>query len=461
MKKTQAQEAELEPRPTIKGPNLLRGMKDILPSDQPYWNKVRDVVREISNQYRYERIDTPILEDTRLFIRTIGKDTDVVEKEMYEFVDRSGQNIVLRPEMSAPVVRAYIEHGLLSLPQPVKLYYFGPMFRYDRPQAGRYRQHYQFGFEVLGAVHPVIDAQLITIANHLYTRLGIPINVHINSIGDKESRGVYEKALTDYYKSRKNSLCDDCKRRLQKNPLRLLDCKQPDCKELSVDAPQTVDYLNEESRQHFVSVLEYLDEQEIAYTLNPKIVRGLDYYTRTTFEIFPDQESDGQSCQALGGGGRYDDLIEELCGRPTPGVGFACGVERLVAKLKEQEADLPGLPAPDVFLGQLGDPARKLCLKLFDELQAQGIGVAESLSKDGIKAQLEVADRLGAKFALIIGQKEMMDGTILVRDMENGIQEVVDFKRAVPEILKRLTRGKPSGINKPAEQPDKEEDVSG
>ncbi len=450
---------EPAPKPTGRVPALLRGMKDILPSDRPYWQRVEEAVKKYAEQYRYERIDTPVLEETWLFNRSVGKETDIVEKEMYQFLDRSGENVSLRPEATAGIVRAYIEHGFVNQPQPVRLFTSGPFFRYDRPQAGRYRELHQFDFEAIGDAHPVIDAQLIAMASRILASLGIPVQVHINSIGDAQCRPAYMKALTDYYRSRKNALCEACKKRLQKNPLRLLDCKEADCRNLAVDAPQTVDHLCDPCRTHFVSVLEYLDEQEIPYTLNPKIVRGLDYYTRTTFEIFPTDDEGSQS--ALGGGGRFDGLIEQLGGRPTPAVGFACGIERIVNRLRVEGEELPRLPKPDVFLGQLGDPARKLCIKLFDALQREGVRVAESLSKDGIKSQLEVADRLGAAYALIIGQKEIMDGTVLVRDMENGIQEVVDYQKAVPEIVKRLNRGRTNGHTeapRESEEPEPTED---
>jgi len=449
MKKPTQSDQEPAPKPTGRVPSLLRGMKDTLPTDQPFWNQIIKAVEALAQSYRYERIDTPILEEAWLFNRAVGKEADIVEKEMYQFPDRSNDLIALRPEGTAGVARAYIEHGFVNLPQPVRLYYSGPFFRYDRPQAGRYRQLHQFGFEALGDPHPIIDAQLIAVASRLFSSLGIPVTVQINSIGDATCRPVYVKALADYYRSRKNSICEACKKRLLRNPLRLLDCKEPDCRGLAVDAPQTVDHLCDGCRTHFVSVLEYLDEQEIPYTLNPKIVRGLDYYTRTTFEIYADGDEAASAQSALGGGGRYDGLIEQLGGRPTPGVGFACGIERLVHLMRERGLEPPKPLAPDVFIGQLGDSARKLSLKLFDQLQREGVRVAESLSKDGIKAQLEVADRLGVKYTLIVGQKEMMDGTILVRDMENGIQEVVDIQKVVTEIVKRLTRGQSSGRIEP------------
>jgi histidyl-tRNA synthetase len=326
---------------------------------------------------------------------------------------------------------------MVNQPQPAKLFYWGPFFRHDRPQAGRYRQFYQFGFEVLGEAHPIIDAQLILLAFILYKELGINVTMQVNSIGCMTCREEYKKVLFEYYKSRKNALCENCKKRLLKNPLRLLDCKETDCRELSQEAPQMVDHLCEECRNHFVRVLEYLDELEITYVLNPKIVRGLDYYTKTTFEIWTSEE-DGS--QALGGGGRYDVLVEQLGGRPTPAAGFASGIERLIIKMRDKGVAPKEDKNPEIFIAQLGDLARKKCLKLFEEIRKAGILVAESFSKDGIKPQLEIADKLGAKIALILGQKEIMDETIIFRDMENGIQENVDFKKTIQEIKKRLEK---------------------
>lgn len=436
-------------------PQLLRGMKDILPQEQPYWRAVERAVEELALGSGYERIETPILEAASLFTRTVGQDTDIVEKEMYTFLDKSGDKLALRPENTASVARAYLEHGMVSWPQPVRLFYFSPFFRHDRPQAGRYRQFWQFGLEALGDGNPVVDSQVIYLAVSVYKRFGLNVNVQINSIGDKQCRPGYIKQLTEYFRSRKNALCEDCKRRLLKNPLRILDCKVPDCHTVSQDAPQTVDHLCEPCKDHFVRVLEYLGELEVPYTLNPRIVRGLDYYTRTVFQIVEDgtEEQTGQS--DLGGGGRYDELIFQLGNRQVPAVGYAGGIERLILKLHERQYVPPPLERPDIFIGQLGEPARKKGLKLYDVFRSMGIRVVEAFSKDGLKQQLEVANRLGVKYALIIGQKEMMDETILIRDMENGIQEVVDFKKVVPEVQKRLAKTGNGTLPAPAENPQK------
>lgn len=425
-------------------PQLLRGMKDILPADQPYWWGVFDTVRRSAGNYGFERIEPPLLETTSLFTRSVGETAEVVNKEMYTFSDKGGDNVSLRPEFTAGVARAYIEHGMLNMPQPVKLWYFGPCFRYDRPQAGRYREFWQYGFEVFGAEHPVIDAQLIMAGRSIFRALGLEVTVQINCLGDKAVRQAYGKALQAFLRTKKSELTEEQRLVLQKNPLRLLDSKDPKVQELLTDAPQIIDHLDDASRQHFVQVLEYLDEAEVSYNLNPRLVRGLDYYTKTVFEFWAAGDETGH--MALGGGGRYDTLVEQVGGQPTPAVGFAIGVERLIIKVKELQVPAATQPRPEVFLAQLGEPARKKMLKLFEWLQGEGVRVAEAMTKDGLKQQLEVANRVGAHYTLIIGQKEMMDDTVLIRDMENGIQEVVPFNRAVPEVKKRIEKNRANGI---------------
>lgn len=422
-----------------KNPQLLRGMKDILPESQEHWEYIRREVEQIAADYNYFKIDTPVLEETSLFTRSVGENTDIVEKEMFSFTDRGGDNVTLRPEGTAGIARAYIEHGMLNLPQPVCLYYWGPFFRYDRPQAGRYRQFYQFGFESIGDIQPVVDAQIVVMCSSLYRKIGVPVVIQINSVGCKNCRKEYEQLLVDYLSPRKKFLCEDCKKRLAKNTLRVLDCKNNECRELMQEAPQIVDHLDEECKSHFVKVLEYLDEAEVAYNLNPYLVRGLDYYTKTTFEIVPEgKENDSQA--VLGGGGRYDRLVEMLGGRPTAACGFAGGVERLILNMKEKEIVIPLAKRPDVFIAQLGESAKKKALKLVEDLRHRGMAVASNFSKDGLGIQLSQASKLGVKFTLILGQKEILDHTILVRDMESGSQEVVNFDRAYEEVKKRLEK---------------------
>ncbi len=425
----------------------IRGMRDVLPEEYPLWSSVFQAVERVAQDFRYERILVPLVETTSLFSRSVGTETDIVEKEMYTFNDRGGENITLRPEFTASIARAYIEHGMHACPQPVRLWDMGPAFRYDRPQAGRYRQFWQYDFEVLGDGHPIVDAQLIAALTTLYNTLSVPVVIAINSIGEKACRPAYTKALVDYLSSHRSSLCEDCGRRMETNPLRALDCKEPGCQRVLAQAPQIVDWLCENCREHFVKVLEYLDELEVPYCLEPRLVRGLDYYTRTTFEVMakvPEPSSAGTEGEgvalAIGGGGRYDTLIAELGGRATPAVGFAGGVERLILAMQRSGFTAPSRPTPQLFLAQLGNEARKKALSLTFHLRRAGYTVADQFSKDGLSQQLEVAGRLGCRYTLILGQKELLDSTIIIRDMESGIQEIVDYAKVMQEIEKRFSR---------------------
>lgn len=420
-------------------PELLRGFRDILPEEQGKWNLVRDSVRHIADAYSFDRIDLPILERSDIFLRTLGKQTDVVEKEMYVFVDPSGKSVALRPEATASAARAYINHGMLDRPQPIKLWYEGPMFRHDRPQAGRYRQFYQVGFETFGASEPIIDAQLIVLGTQLFRDLGLNINVQINSIGTPECRQTYLAELVSYFRPHRNKLSDDDKRRLQKNPLRLLDSKEEGMKELLEGAPQILDWLDDASKDHFMKVLEFLEEIQVPYSLNPHLVRGLDYYTHTVFEFVLQSDDLERSQSALGGGGRYDGLVELMGGRPTPACGFALGIDRVVKALSEQGINPPARPQALVFFAQLGDAARRVGLKLFEDFRKENISIAEAFGKNALKAQLEVANKLDVRFTLILGQKEVLDGTIIIRDMESGAQEIVDIKKIVSTVKKKLS----------------------
>lgn len=434
----QGQEMGEERKTKIRTPKLLRGFKDILPKEQKYWYYIVSKAEALAWGYGFGRIDTPILESTDLFIRTIGKQTDIIEKEMFSFEDKGGDNVTLRPEGTASIARAYIEHGMLNLPQPVRLFYYGPMFRYERPQAGRYRQHHQIGFEILGDASAVVDSQLIILAYNFCKELGLDVNIQINSIGCLECRSEYKTELINYLRSKRNSLCENCKKRLNKNPLRVLDCKEESCIKVIEDAPQMIDWLCDDCKNHFVKVLEYLDEVEVPYILNPRLVRGLDYYNRTVFEIWSNEGDNTARQAAFGGGGRYDMLISSLGGRETPACGFSLGIERLILELKEKEIEIEDPTKPQIFLAQLGEAAKRKALVLFEELRRNNIRVAESFAKDSLREQLEFANKLGVRVTLILGQKEVMDGTILVRDMEGGIQEVVDFNKILEEIKKRL-----------------------
>jgi histidyl-tRNA synthetase len=438
--------AEEAPKPkrTAPAPNLLRGMKDILPGDQKYWALVRAAAENIAGTFGFDRVDTPILEETALFVRGVGKQTDIVEKEMFSFVDQGGESMTLRPELTAPLARAYINHGMWNHPQPIKWYTWGQVFRHERPQAGRYRQFTQAGLDVFGDRHPVIDANLIFAAHSLFKDIGLDALVMVNSIGDAASRDAFKEQLVTYYRSKRSQICENCKKRLQRNPMRVLDCKEEGCVAVKAEAPQIVDFLNEESKNHFIRVLEYLDELEVPYQLQPHLVRGLDYYSHTVFEVVGAEDADKPASQsALAAGGRYDALIETLGGQPTAACGFSWGIERVILRLKEKQVQVPDINQPEVFVAQLGEPARRKTLALFNALRKDGVKVAESFSRDALKQQLEIANRLGVRYTVILGQKEVLDGTALIRDMDSGIQEILDFKKCAAELKRKLAMPAP------------------
>jgi len=400
-----------------------RGTADILPEEQPYWRYLEQKVASICALYGYQRIDVPAFEDTRLFARSVGEGTDIVTKEMYTFEDRGGNSLTLRPEGTASVCRAYLERGLHNLPQPVKLYYLASIFRYERPQAGRYREHRQFGYEAIGDGDPALDAEVIDMACQFFLALGLERwSLNLNSIGCRQCRPQYLAAVKDYYAGHHPELCSDCKTRLERNPLRLLDCKQPSCQAVADSAPRSIDYLCPECEEHFTRLRRYLDLLSLPFVINHRLVRGLDYYTRTVFEIQPEAEG---SQSTLGGGGRYDDLIEELGGRPTPALGFAAGMERIVLNLKKQGVPIPALPGPRVFLAYIGDEARGEAVRLAASLRRSGVGVIAALGSRSLKAQLRQANTIGARWSVIIGEEEMKTGTVILRDMTTAEQKTV------------------------------------
>ncbi|MBI3956515.1 MAG: histidine--tRNA ligase [Candidatus Kerfeldbacteria bacterium] len=430
--------------------NLLSGFKDRLPADVPYWEQIIDLIRSLARDYSFFQIETPVIEDARLFSilnENDGSDGDT----LITFPLGDGPAVALRPENTLPLARAYREHGFASLPQPVKIFTLGPQFRAERPGAGRLRQFTQFGLEVFGDASPIVDAQIIAAVHFFFQDLGLDVRLHLNSIGHPACRAQYEKLLADFYRTRRSVLCDDCKQKLAKNPMRLLVCQVPECQEVAQEAPQIIDHLCDPDRQHFVQVLEHLDEVDVSYVLDSRLLRDKPYYNRTVVEFFVTL-NDGRTT-AIAGGGRFDDLVTAIGGEPTPAFGVAAGVERIILAMKEQGIQPPASPAPDVFLAQIGDDARKKSLRLFLDLRHDGIKVAESLSKEGIKAQLETATRVRARFALILGQKEIMDGTILLRDMENGMQEVVDVQKIIPEVKKRLQSARVNGSSRPSQPP--------
>lgn len=430
------------PSKKYKAFSKLKGMKDVLFDEYKYLDLVTNKAVDLAKAYGFRRIDTPILEAAELYEKATGTATDIVSKEMYSFIDKGGDKVALRPEATPGLVRAYVEHGMFNQPQPIKMFTIAPLFRHEKPQSGRYRQHTQFDVEMFGEAGPVADAQLMLLAYNFYRELQVNVQIQVNSIGCKECRKTYVAKLLEFYKERgrRSKLCQDCKKRIIKNPMRLLDCKEESCASILADAPQIVDSLCDDCRAHFIKVLEYLDELDIPYNLNPLLVRGLDYYNRTVFEIWT-AEGEQSRQSALGGGGRYDDLVEQMAGRPTPACGFGLGLERTIAKVKETNIPLKGDSENCIFVAQLGEQARRKAFVLFEELRRAGLKVRQMFTKDSLKAQLEEANRLGAKLSLVLGQKEILDGTILIRDMESGIQEVVDYKKIRLEIEKRLSNG--------------------
>jgi histidyl-tRNA synthetase len=436
-KNTAKKSKAIKPVPEPLVLQTLRGMRDILPEEQPFWDQVRRVSERLSRDYGFLRIDTPIVEFSNLYVRSIGEGTDIVDKEMYNFVTRGGDNAALRPELTAGNCRAYIQHGMNVMPKPVKLFSTGSVYRYDRPQEGRYREHHQVNYDAFGELDPILDAQIILIAHRLIQSLGIKsFQIQVNSIGCPGCRKDYRELLVSYLESKRNKLCQDCKDRMESNPLRVLDCKEDKCVQVAASAPQSVDHLCEECRTHFKSLLEYLDEMDLPYIINPRLVRGLDYYTKTVFEIWSGAE-DGKK-NALGGGGRYDKLVKNMGGEDTPAIGFAVGIERLVLEMKRVQAKPYRPPRPKVFLAQLGSLAKKKSLRLFSELEKNGILTAESFGRGSLKSQLKVANRLGVELTLILGQKETLDGTVIVKNMLTGVQETVSAGKLVELIKKKL-----------------------
>lgn len=421
-----------------KGYQTPTGMHDVLPVKQRYFQKIYNICESAANFYSFQKIETPIVEEAELFSKGIGLNTDIVEKQMYIFRTKGGDWLALRPEGTAPVVRAFFEHGMQNLPQPVKLWYFGPFFRYEHPQAGRLRQFHQFGFEVLGESSAVIDAQTVQIFYNILKELRFKkLIVEVNSIGDSQCRPYYKKLLVSYLKYRLDSLCANCRMRVKENPLRTFDCKEEKCQRIKAQAPQIIDHLCNECHNHFREFLEFLDELEFSYDLNPYLVRGLDYYTKTVFEIF--EEGDPQK-NALVGGGRYDNLCKVLGGEQIPACGGAAGIERIAEVMKQRIAKLPQPQAQKIFLAQLGNLAKRKSLKLFEEFRKNRIPIAESFGRDSLKAQLATADRTGVQFTLILGQKEVLEGTIIVRDMKTGKQDTIKLERVVREMKKRLKK---------------------
>ncbi len=404
----------------------LQGFKDILPDEQPYWRFIEDTATRIAQLYGYRRIETPLLEETSVFRKTVGEGTDIVDREMYNFDDKPDKegnslNLTVRPEGTAGVVRAYLEHGMFKQQLPVKLYYMSaPMFRHEKPQGGRFREHHQFGCEALGESDPAVDAEMIGLLHQVYTQLGLKdIRVNINSIGDSNCRPHYIKVLTEYYKPLLESCCNDCKVRFYKNPLRLLDCKETQDQPKIANAPKIADHLDEACKEHFEAVKRYLELYDVPYAIDPLLVRGLDYYTRTVFEFTNERDK-----MALNGGGRYDGLAEILGGEPTPGIGFGMGMERIIAELKRQNIIPLGEPTTQVFVTYLAKTAelKNATVQLVAELRHAGIKAEMSYGDRSFKAQMKRAGSSNAEYVIVIGENELANNTVTIR--RSGVESV-------------------------------------
>lgn len=414
----------------------IKGVKDILPEDSARWQAVEKAVRAMFESYGFAEIRTPIIEHTVLFTRSVGATSDIVEKEMYAFTDIGGDEITLRPEGTAGVVRSYVEHKLYVKYPVAKLFYMGPMFRRERPQAGRYRQFHQIGAEVLGVDDPEVDIEVLALVDDLFAGLGVTgVELQINSLGCKDCRAVYRDALTKFLYERRDKLCDDCNRRIAANPLRALDCKSAHCKEATAGAPAMADYLDDGCRVHFEKVKTGLGSLGINYSINPRMVRGLDYYTRTTFEMVATDKKGAQN--AVAAGGRYDGLVEEIGGPATPGIGFALGVERLLLMLPETgEPEAGG----GLFIAALGDAPREIARKLSHELRRMGVRTEWDYQGTGLKSQMKKADRADASRVMIIGEDELAKGVCVLRDMKTREQVELPLGGLADTVAQILTK---------------------
>ncbi|WP_041582472.1 histidine--tRNA ligase [Salisediminibacterium selenitireducens] len=423
--------------------SIPRGTQDILPGESEKWQYIENKARDLCARYRYREIRTPMFEQTELFARGVGDTTDIVQKEMYTFEDKGGRSLTLRPEGTASTVRSFVDqkmHGWAD--QPVKLFYIGPMFRYERPQSGRMRQFVQFGVEAMGSSDPAIDAEVIGLAMDFYRELGLKgVKLVLNSLGDQESRENHRNALISHFEPVIGELCSDCQARLEKNPLRILDCKKDRDHEKMAAAPSILDYLNEESKAYFETVKSYLEAMGIPYEVDPGLVRGLDYYNNTAFEIMIDGEGFG-AITTLMGGGRYNGLVEEIGGPETPGIGFALSIERLLMALESQGITLPVNHGIDAYMVALGDAAKAHVPKLVHELRSAGLSVDTDYLNRKMKGQMKAAGRLHARYALILGDEELEAGTIEVKHMETGNQETIQ----ISELAAYLQAGSVKGV---------------
>ncbi|MDN3426901.1 histidine--tRNA ligase [Microbacterium sp. APC 3898] len=415
-----------------------RGTYDVLPDQSAKWQEVEQKINDLCRLYQYKEIRTPIFEHTELFQRGVGDTTDIVQKEMYTFQDRGDRSLTLRPEGTASVVRSYVENKLFGMPdQPVKLFYTGPMFRYERPQAGRMRQFVQFGVEAIGSKDPAIDAEVISLAMDLYRSVGLKqLRLVINSLGDTESRVAHKEALIQHFEPSINEFCGDCQTRLEKNPLRILDCKVDRNHPLMATAPSLADYLNEESQAYFDEVQSYLSSMDIDFVVDPNLVRGLDYYNHTAFEIMSDAEGFG-AITTLAGGGRYNGLVEDLGGPESPGIGFAMSIERLLLALEMEKVEIGQSNNLEVYVVAMDESTKKKAFSVVRDLRMNGISADMDFTGRKVKAQMKSADRKGAGFVIVIGETELESGKVALKEMATGEQQEMAFEEIAGTILKK------------------------
>lgn len=415
--------------------NIPKGTKDVLPNESYKWHYIENIVRDITDKYGFLEIRTPSFEHTELFLRGVGETTDIVNKEMYTFEDKGKRSITLKPEGTAGVARAYVENGLAELPQPMKMYYITPVFRYERPQAGRLREHHQFGVELYGSDSPYADVEVISVAKALFDRVGIKdLELNINSIGCPVCRAEYNKALKEYLSAHIENMCPTCKERLDKNPLRILDCKEERCKAINVNAPKVLDYLCDDCKTHHEKVQEILKSIGINFKINPSIVRGLDYYTKTVFEFVSTSiGAQGTVC----GGGRYNNLVKEVGGKPTPAVGFGMGIERLIMVLEALGLPIGESEIPSVYVAPLSPNELSYAYGVVAKLRAKGVSSDTDIVGRSLKAQMKYAGKRGYKFVIVLGESEIKEGVAKIKIMATGEEVAININNLAEEILRR------------------------
>ena len=406
--------------------NIPKGMKDVLPSQSYKWQYVEETARSVAETFNFKEIRTPVLEHTELFLRGVGDTTDIVNKEMYTFLDKGNRSVTLKPEGTAGVARSFVENGMSNDGLPAKMYYFSPAFRYERPQAGRLREHHQFGVELYGSANPQADAEVITLVDTFYKRLGLKkVKLQLNSIGCAECRKSYSAALKEYFKPHLAEMCADCNARFEKNPMRIIDCKEEKCKSITAHAPKILDYLCDDCKNHFEEVKKLLRLSGVGFEVNPSIVRGLDYYSRTVFEfVSAAAGAQGTVC----GGGRYDTLLQQIGEKPVPAVGFGGGIERLLMVMEAEGVTIPENKKTRIYVAGMDEKSREFAFKIVNLLRAHGVSAESDLMNRSLKAQFKYADKLGAEYVAVIGETELENGTVNLKNMKDGTQETIDIE---------------------------------